>query len=311
MHTATRNLKLGRLTILQVTSQVVGIAIMIGWAAVSPTVWALVAGGVSIALTRAVLSHLILDGTRNGFAWDRDAAYELLHFGKWIFLNSGLYFWATQGDRILLGKLTTFAQVGIYQIGFNLSQPIVMLNFQLSRSVFMPVFSETFRDTPERLRDVYYRVRLYSDLLLIPLLGLAMGISDIVVQFLYDHRYWDAGPILEIFLLQAALRCILEPAESCVLAIGLPGRLTAAHLSRTVLILGGIPIGFHYLGLEGVAWAVVCAEIPVLFFVWRCLSGRRVLSIAREMRAVLGLAVGYGAGQFLAQVISAFLAGSA
>lgn len=306
MHTATRELKLARLTVLQILSQVAGIVAMIGWALVSPTVWALVAGGLVMALTRMVLSHTMLGGIRNRFAWEREARDDLFHFGKWIFINSGLYFWATQGDRIVLGKLVSFALVGVYQIGFYLSQPIVMLNFQISRAVFMPVLSEVNRTEPERLKDVYYRTRLYSDLILIPLLGLAMAIACPVVEFLYDERYWAAGPLLQIFLVQAVLRCILEPGESCTLAMGLPKRLTLAHLCRTTWILAGIPIGYHLLGLPGVAWTVSLAELPVLVLVWRCLSEHRVFSLLREGIPLLALGGGFAIGFGLLELVRSF-----
>jgi len=304
MHTATRKLRLARLTILQVVSQITGIVAMIVWALISPTVWALVAGGLVMAVMRAILSHTFLGGMRNRFAWEAEARTDLFHFGKWIFINTGLYFWATQGDRILLGKLVTFAQVGVYQIGFYLSQPIVMLNFQFSKAVFMPVLSEVYRKHPEQMKQVYYRTRIYSDLILIPLLGIAMTIATPVVEFLYDERYWQAGPLLQIFLVQAVLRCVLEPGETCILALGVPKRLTITHLCRTVGILVGVPVGLHLYGLPGVAWAVSLAELPVLVLVWKCLSERGIFSLLRETIPLLALAGGLGLGKLLLLAVS-------
>ena len=81
-----RHLAVGRLTAVTLGSQVAGIATMIAWAALQPTVWALVAGNLVVATSTLVLSHLMSD-RRNRIKWDYPVLKELVEFGKWIFVS--------------------------------------------------------------------------------------------------------------------------------------------------------------------------------------------------------------------------------
>ena len=73
LHTLNRNLMLGRLVALRVGSYSVSAVSMIVWAWISPTVWALVAGGVFSAAIKMALSHIALSGPRSRFRWERAA----------------------------------------------------------------------------------------------------------------------------------------------------------------------------------------------------------------------------------------------
>src|SRR5690606_1257429 len=45
--TLNKELRLGRITVLEITSQIVSLTVMVTWAIISPTVWAMVAGGLA------------------------------------------------------------------------------------------------------------------------------------------------------------------------------------------------------------------------------------------------------------------------
>ena len=40
------------------------------------------------------------------------ALKEIIGFGKWIFLGTAFFFFASQADRLILGKLVTFTVLG-------------------------------------------------------------------------------------------------------------------------------------------------------------------------------------------------------
>src|SRR5262249_56997640 len=112
--TSQRSLAMGRLVLIDLISQVVSVAVMIGWALVERSVWALVAGGLASMATKAALSHLMLAGAGSGFAVDRASLAELLHFGRWILLSTVVTFLALQIDRLVLGVLVPIGMVGVY-----------------------------------------------------------------------------------------------------------------------------------------------------------------------------------------------------
>jgi len=120
-----RHVRLGPLMALEVAARVVGLAVMVAWAWWSPSVWALVAGGVVDALARLAGSHVLNTGPRNRLDWDPTAARSVLQFGKWIFASSAVFFFGRQGDRLLLGHYLGMRVLGVYSIGLFLSVALV------------------------------------------------------------------------------------------------------------------------------------------------------------------------------------------
>jgi len=88
IETAHRHLLMGRLTLLDLTAQVIGIAVMIVLAWWTQSVIALVIGGVVTPLAKLVLTWTFLPGAANRFRWEGAAVRELVTFGKWIFLST-------------------------------------------------------------------------------------------------------------------------------------------------------------------------------------------------------------------------------
>lgn len=121
IESAGRHLLLGRLTVLDLASQVIGTLSMIGLAFLTGSIWALVTGELIGALAKFWLTQRYLDGLRNRLVWDRATAHEMMRFGKWIFLSTVCGFVLAQGDKAILGRFLSFADLGIYNIGYFLA----------------------------------------------------------------------------------------------------------------------------------------------------------------------------------------------
>src|SRR5262249_39904515 len=67
---ASRPLALARVTAIDLVGQVAGLATMVAWALVSPTIWALVAGVAVVGPLRVALTQLWLPGAANRWHWD-------------------------------------------------------------------------------------------------------------------------------------------------------------------------------------------------------------------------------------------------
>ena len=113
MATCGRSLNLKRVVALGVAEAIVKSSVMIVWAIVSPSVWALVAGSLITYALSAAASHVMLPGIRNRFAWDSDAVSQMIRFGKWVFLSTALTYLAVSSDRLVIAKLVPLAVVGV------------------------------------------------------------------------------------------------------------------------------------------------------------------------------------------------------
>jgi len=255
-----RKLMLGKLTLINLVSQVVAIAFMLIWAWYQRDIWALVFGGLLGSLIKVALSHVLNLGERCRFFWDRDAIKEIIHFGKWIFIASILGFLLNQGDRLLLGGLISPEELGVYTVAFFLANALKSVLTKLIASVFFPLLSETIRKAPENLLEIYYKIRNKVDAITFFVAGFIFSTGDIIVAFLYDTRYQEAGWMLQILSISLVSTGSLL-IDQCFLAQGKSKIVTGFILVQTVIFYVILPLLFFKFGMLGAIWSVVLATV--------------------------------------------------
>jgi O-antigen/teichoic acid export membrane protein len=105
-----RHLGVRRIFVVDISAQVISMLTTIAWALlVGRTVWALVAGNWAYVVYRTAASHFrpLVPGIKNRFRWDKGSVHSLVHFGKWVLLGTAASFFASQSDRLILGKLVS------------------------------------------------------------------------------------------------------------------------------------------------------------------------------------------------------------
>jgi len=294
--TANRRLTIGSLTIMEVGVQAMGVATMASWAWYYHSVWALVGGGLVTAWMKMLLTHTMLPGGSNRLHFEREAFDDLFRFGRWIFLSTSALFIAGQGDRLLLGMYISKTVLGVYSIAYFLSDALSLMIGFVTRRVFLPAFSHVARDNPDRLRMNYYKVRLRLDALTLPAAGALMFLGSDIIGFLYPDKYADAGWMLQVLAIRVAFACTLPAAVNCLLAIGDSKSVFAGNLGKTVAILLGIPLGWHFGGMHGVVWVIALSELASLPILWWRMSRHGLLWLPREALAGLFVALGAAAG---------------
>ena len=274
-----RALRMDRLVFLQFTAQAAMVAAMIIWASISPTVWALVIGGIVSASVYAALSHFWLQGTPARFTFDRAAFHELNRFGIWVLLGTICTFVATQADRAVFGRLMSKEELGLYGIALFLSTGLANIVQLLSRQVLFPVLAETVRTNRDLLMPRLTRARRKFNLLALPATGLMFGAGSIVVDLLYDPRYQGAGWMLQILAVYGATTCLIMPGTNALMALGLPKNNFQVNLARAIWIAAAIPAGWYIgerhapgYGQVGALWAVGLSGITGYVVVSRGLA---------------------------------------
>src|SRR6185369_3571640 len=116
MATAHRNFNQKRLIQIEIISQCIALVVMIVTGMISRSIWALVAGAFVGSLTTTTLSHAWMSGYSNRFRRDKNALGELIGFGRWILISSGVSVLAANGDRLVLGALVEPEVLGFYAI---------------------------------------------------------------------------------------------------------------------------------------------------------------------------------------------------
>jgi O-antigen/teichoic acid export membrane protein len=194
--TANRHLLLGRVTALDLLAQVIGIVAMVGLAFWLQSVWALVLGALIGSAAKLVLTSVGLPGARNRLRWERAAAFDLIHFGKWIFLSTACGFLLSQGDKAIFGAHLSLEALGVYNIGFFLASFPILLGGAVTGRILIPLYRD---HPPGRSAEDFARhrrMRFGLSIGLIALLGaLAFG-GVALVGVMYDARYQAAGAVV-------------------------------------------------------------------------------------------------------------------
>ncbi|WP_051305697.1 oligosaccharide flippase family protein [Desulfogranum mediterraneum] len=218
--TANRKLVLGRLTLLELGSYIIGLIVMISSAWVTRSVWALVYGGLVGSFAKMLFSHLFLDGEANRCRWEREAFQALLKYGRWIFIGTALTFLAGQGERLLMGRLLDVNFLAFYTLAFTLNQLLPTTFQQIAGKVLFPSYAKLYREGNEKFYQFLKNVRLLN-------IGLSWIISLIfiwggveLIGFLYDPRYASAGWILQIIAFGALVGCLSGSYSGVLMGLG-------------------------------------------------------------------------------------------
>lgn len=298
--TMSRQLALHKVVMIEMTSQVAGLVVMVGWALLSPSVVALAAGAIAGAVTHVTLSHLWIEGERDSLAWDRSIFLEIFAFGRWVFLSSILGFLAISLDKVILGGQITAAQFGVYSVAVLLFMAPYDICQKLVSAVLFPALSEVNRTDPATLKSVFYKMRIPVEGFAAVVGTLLVVLGDWIVRLLYDPRYYEAGPVLQI--MSVSIFMIGTYASSQVyMVVGKPWIMTMLIAVRLVVLAVSLPLLTASHGLVGTAWAIVLSHALTVPFVYGFMIRIGIFDWRREIAPlgflIAGMAVVAGAGR--------------
>lgn len=290
---AERHLALKRKVLCEVVSQSLAIGTMVTWAWIEPTIWALVVGGVVQAVSLMTLSHVLLPGQPNRFAWERPAIAEIWGFGRWIFVSTAVTFLAMQVDRMMLGKLLEEGPLGVFSIALGIATIPQIVGGHLTNSIQYPLLSSIQRDNPAELGDRFRSQRV--TLLLAAgfgLLGIAL-FSPAFFALLYDAEYQDAGWIAPLVMVPTWFYLLQLTADRALLAKGESQPLTVSNFWAFVGKFAGGWFGFQAGGFVGLILGTTFGTVIGHGFIVMHLRRHGLKLLDQDLRATFGvLAIG-------------------
>jgi O-antigen/teichoic acid export membrane protein len=273
LFTLNREVAIGKLAIYELAGQITSMAVTIVCAYYNPTVWAMVTGGFASALVQMVWSHRLFPEQPNRFAWERDAVKSIFSFGKWIFVSTALYFFVSQSDRMILGKLISLEMLGIYGIAFTLADIPRQVILALSNKVIFPSFAKLADLPRETFRAKIIKSRRLMLVALAAGLSLLIGFGDRLVFILYKSNYHEAGwmvPIIALGIWHTSLYFTTFPA---LLALGNARYNPPGSLLAFMTIAIGLPVAFSQFKLVGAMFVIAFYDLPLyavnMYGLWR------------------------------------------
>ena len=256
----------------------------VGYALLSPTVWALVAAFVAAEVVRSILSYL-LHGYRPWPSIDLDAARELIDYGKWITASSIIYFLYSRGDDAFVGWYLSATALGFYQYAYQLADaPSTEVSETISRITF-PAYSQV-QDDPGRLREMFLQTLRFTAFLAFPM---ALGIALVTPSFVTAILGPDWVPMIltmQLLAMYGLAHALTRNFGSVWKAVGRPDIITKLGILRVFLIALFIWPATAMWGIEGTALVVVgvylMPMIPLdVYFISR-LTDIKMRSVYRE-----------------------------
>ncbi len=311
---ANRHLQLGRVTTIDIFTQLSGIVSAVVLAYLTQSVWALVFSSIISSLVQLLLFWIYLEGHRDRFEWERPAAHELINFGKWIFLSTVAGFLFNQSDKMLLGKYLPLDQFGVYNIGFFLASFPLLLGISVTHKLLIPLYRERPPKESAANFNALRKMRFVVSG------GLLLGIAILafvgvpLVSLLYDPRYHAAGAIVVIIACMQVPQIIVLTYDQAALAAGDSKRFFVLAASRALIMLAALFIALETYGLVGALFSIGLAMLviyPVVVWLARHMGAWDPLhdmafAVLGSAMIILALWVNWDAISSLAQISAAY-----
>ena len=263
--TLSRHMGVRRLFAIDGTAAIMGTIATLTWALLRPSVWAIVSGMLTNIIFRLCISFVpsITPGIRNSFRWDKEAVHQIVHFGKWLLIATGFTFFATQADRLILGRLISLTLLGIYGLAYQFSDVPRAIILALGNRVAYPFIAKIIDQPKEQFEATFMRYRFFALLGGAVLLSLMVNWGGLLILHLYDRRYQEASwmvPILSLGLWQTLLYQTTFPV---LLSLGKSKYNAFGNAAYCFTVCAGIPIAFHFFGMFGAVIAVAGGDFPL------------------------------------------------
>jgi O-antigen/teichoic acid export membrane protein len=235
---------------ISVVSKVITFVVTIALAFWLRSYWALVIGAVTGHVTGTVLTYAFHE-YRAHFSFSR--MREIWDFSQWIVVASVGQFFTRKADELLLARIGTTGDMGLYSVASDLGQTVtVELSGPMNRAL-LPVLAQ-LNQNRERLQHAVGNILSASNILILPAgFGLA-AVSTQAVEVLLGPKWGAAEPLLAIFSLAWAIRYMVGPYAVLFVLSGKPRMLgLLTWVEAGVLILAGVLLIDH--GMYGLVWA--------------------------------------------------------
>ncbi len=295
-----RHMGVKRLFAIDGSMALVNLCCTVLWAYYWPSIWAIVGGQLLSTSYRLVVSHVSLcaPGIRNRFAWESTSARSIVHFGKWVMVGTAFFFFASQADRLLLGRLISLSLLGIYGIAYSLSDIPRAVILSLSSRVAYPFIAKIIHLPKAEFRARFLRYRFFALLAGAALLSIMSVWGYLLVTKLYDRRYGQAAWMIPILALGLWHTLLYQTTAPVLFSLGKAKYNAVGNAAYCIAVLLAIPISFHHFGMVGAVIAVAAGDLP-LYVVTQFGATREGISPLRQDLQATGIFILFLATFFL------------
>lgn len=230
-------------------------------------IWGLLYGFVMAAIGEVLLTWLFCV-EKPKLKIEAKHLKELLKFSKWFNLVVISNYISSQLDTILIGRVLGMVSLGYYQSAYKVSHaPIVEVADLASQSTF-PVYSKIQDDT-KRIMGAYFRAGGLSALITGGLVLVLILFRQELIDVVFGPEWRQAVALVPVLAIAAWVRSLIGPASAVLLTKNRPDLLAWVSSIRIVVMALAAIILMPSLGLLGVAYSVLLANLASIPLLWR------------------------------------------
>jgi PST family polysaccharide transporter len=241
--------------------------------------WAIVASGVSAAITATSISYFLAPYKP---AISLSELADFSTFLGWLSTAQVVVALSWQFDRMLLGYSLNKSELGQYTMASDLS---VLPTQSLIGPAMQPVMAAFSRinENRERLRNAYSKASRFTMLLAAPTcIGISLT-SDLIVDVLLGPKWHEAAIYLQWLALSTVLSAFYQPLHSLALATNRTSfvfRLSLLELCAKVVLMW---LGLYLYSVMGVVAAR--GIVSFILFVLSLLAARHLVGTSAASEA--------------------------
>ncbi len=256
-----KRLQYARVNAFDAVSAFGGMAAIVVFAYISRSIWALAFGGIFGCAISTIGSYFILPDIKHQFRISKRYVWEMLHFGKWVFVSSIAYFLSTNFDRLFLAKVISLEMLGVYGIARSLADALGAMVLRFGTHVLFPFIASHSQLPRAELHQQLGRIRKRSLLLAAIGFSAIAAMADLPIKLLYDERYQAANWMLPLLIIGSWFSLLAYLNESTLLGLGKPSYIAISNIAKFVFLLVALPLGVTYFALPGGIVVVVLSDL--------------------------------------------------
>lgn len=249
---ARRNMAFKALSILEMICSLVSATVTCGTALAGWEVWALATGQATVAVLRPTL--LIAKFGILPPAFGYKGLESLISFGGTLTLNRVVWYFFSQADTMIAGKLLGKQALGSYSVAASLAAMPLEKISSIANQVIFSTFSR-LQNQKDKVTDAMIRTVELTCLISFPLSwGLATTAQDFV-PLLLGEKWVSAILPLQILSVITPLRIVSSLTSTIAIGTGMPRLDLLNTLTSVALMIPAFIVGANYIGIEGLAYA--------------------------------------------------------
>ncbi|MEE4210165.1 MAG: oligosaccharide flippase family protein [Parvularcula sp.] len=257
--------------------------------------WALIIGMISSAPLQLLANKAAYDFPILQFGFHRSTIRKLTTFSKYIFLSTILTLILSQFDKAFISSKFDLTVAGLYSLAFSISQVLVQFTQKYNSSILYADLAALHRDGKLNRHSFYSEMwRIRSFLAFIA--GGAITYGPTFFAVIFDERYQGAGVFFSILVLRSVLLSFKLPHQTVLIALGNTRSKFIGDLLQLAYVVIMAPLGFHFFGAYGLAFAAATYELPSLIYCTILSRKVQMLSLKQEGITALALGVGVAVG---------------